>query len=120
RPGPPHPAVGAGVLEREALGRQVLGVADVDDRVPVGLGVGLGLVEDRVHGGAGRRGPPAQPPRPLERVARPRAQPDHPPESRSSLSPTEPLPTEPSPTGSSPTEPSPSSSSPMASTRTIG
>src|SRR5215813_6099351 len=118
RPGPPYPAVGAGVLEREALGRQVLGVAHVDDRVPVGLRVGLGLVEDRVHGGAGRRGPPAQQPRPLERVARQRAQPDHPPESPSPVLPplVSPAPESLALTPSS----SASSSSPTASTRTMG
>src|SRR5436190_15557753 len=99
RPGPAHPAMGAGVLEREPLGGQVIGVADVDDRVPVGPGLRLGLVADRVHGWPGRRGPPAQQPRPLERVARQRAQPDHPPVS----------------------SPSPESwSSLTASTRTIG
>src|ERR1700677_3365254 len=35
RAGPLDPARRAGVLEREAPGGQVVGVADIDDRVPV-------------------------------------------------------------------------------------
>jgi hypothetical protein len=54
------PAWGRRVVERERLGRQVVGVADVADRVL--LGGGIGLVEDRVStrraGGAPRTGTP--------------------------------------------------------------
>src|SRR6516225_5328251 len=94
-PGALHPAVRPRMLEREALGGQVIGVADVDDRVVAGLGNGIGLVQDRVDGRAGRRSPAAEQPRPLERVPGERAEPDH-------------------------SKPPTASCSPTASTRTIG
>src|SRR5215467_1376090 len=72
-----HPAVRPGMLEREALGGEVVGVADVNDRVIAGLGDRVGLVQDRVHGRPGRRSPAAEQPRPLERVSGERAEPDH-------------------------------------------
>src|SRR5215470_2766981 len=71
------PAVRPGMLEREALGGEVIGVADVDDRVIAGLGDGVGLIQDRVDGRPGRRGPAAEQPRSLERVPGERSEPDH-------------------------------------------
>src|SRR3984885_11534936 len=80
-PGPADPARGLRVLEREPLGRQVVGVAHVDHRVVLGLGLGLRLVHDRVHRRRLRRRPAAEQPRALERIASERAESDH----RSSL-----------------------------------
>src|SRR5215471_16572591 len=71
------PAVRSWMFEREALSGEVIGVADVDDRVIAGLGDGVGLVQDRVNGRPGRRGPAAEQPRPLERVSGERSEPDH-------------------------------------------
>src|SRR5580658_1835877 len=65
------------MLEREPLGAQVVGVAHVDHRVPLWLGVRIGLVHDHVDRRARRRGPPGQHPRSLERVAGQRPEPDH-------------------------------------------
>src|SRR5205823_6519647 len=80
-----NPAVRARMLEREPLGRQVVGVAHIDDRVLVRLGVRLGLVCDRIHRGAGRWRPAGQQPGSLAWVPSQRAEPDHPAASSSSL-----------------------------------
>src|ERR1700733_9133070 len=65
------------MLEREAFAAQVVGVADVDDRVLVRLGVRIGLVGDYVNRRRLRRGPAGQHPRSLERVAGQRPEPEH-------------------------------------------
>src|SRR6516162_8316137 len=65
------------MLEREPLGGQVVGVAHVDDRVTVRLGVRIGLVRDHVDRRARRRGPPGQHAGTLERVPGQRPEPDH-------------------------------------------
>src|ERR1700722_15290309 len=49
RPRPADPAGRPRVPEREPLGGQVLGVADVDHRVVLRLGGRLGVVHDRTH-----------------------------------------------------------------------
>jgi DivIVA domain-containing protein len=69
RSGAADPARRPRVPEREPLGGQVLGVADVDHRVVLRLGVGLRLVHDRVHRRRLRRRPAAEQPRAFERVA---------------------------------------------------
>src|SRR5271166_1711613 len=84
-PGALDPAMRARMLEREPLRGQVIGVADVDDRVPVRLGVRFWLVGDRVDSRPGRRRPAGQQPGPLERVSGQRSEPDHPAASSSSL-----------------------------------
>jgi hypothetical protein len=55
--------------EREPLRGQVVGVADVDDRVVLRLRVWLRLVHDGVDRRDGRRSPAAEQSRALERVA---------------------------------------------------
>src|SRR3984957_15198267 len=86
RSGPADPAGRLRVLEREPLGRQVVGVAAVHHRVILRLGRGLRLVHDRVHRRRLRRGPAAEQPGALERIARERAEPDHRSSSASSAS----------------------------------
>src|ERR1700721_3128185 len=63
--------------ERKAFAAQVVGVADVDDRVLVRLGVRIRLVGDHVYRRRLRWGPAGQHPRSLERVAGQRPEPDH-------------------------------------------
>src|ERR1700733_10799907 len=65
------------MLEWEAFAAEVVGVADVDDRVLVRLGVRIGLVGDHVNRRRPRWGPAGQPPWSLERVPRQRPEPDH-------------------------------------------
>src|SRR5690348_5832126 len=75
--GPLDPAGRLRVLEREPFRGQIVGVTDVDDRVVLRLGDRVRLVHDGVDRRDRRRGPAAEQPRAVERVAGERAEPDH-------------------------------------------
>jgi hypothetical protein len=65
------------MLKREAGFRHVVGMTDIDHRITVWLGVGIGLVHDRKDCRSVRRGPTAEDPGALERVASERSEADH-------------------------------------------
>src|SRR5260370_5115818 len=73
--GPAHPARRARMLEREALGGQVIALPYVTDRVPARPEVGIGPVQDGEDGRPGPRRPAGEQPWAFARLARRGAQP---------------------------------------------
>ena len=74
---PRNPAVRSRVLEWEAGFRHVVGVANVEYCLAVGLGLGIRFVHDGENRWPFRRRPAAEDPWPLERIASERSEADH-------------------------------------------